>query len=40
VIVLMGTGNRGLAGLIVDLFARIRGSWQRRTSAKAAAPGV
>jgi len=40
VIVLMGTGNRGLAGLIVDLFARVRGSWQRRTSAKAAAPGV
>jgi branched-chain amino acid transport system permease protein len=36
VIVLMGTGNRGLAGLIVDLFASARGLWQR-ASAKAEA---
>jgi branched-chain amino acid transport system permease protein len=36
VIVLMGTGTRGLAGLIVDLFARARGLWQR-ASAKAEA---
>jgi branched-chain amino acid transport system permease protein len=40
VVVLMGTGNRGLAGLIVDLFTLVRGSWRRRATAKAAAPGV
>jgi branched-chain amino acid transport system permease protein len=37
VIVLMGTGNRGLAGLIVDLVAGVRAMWQRRASAKAEA---
>jgi branched-chain amino acid transport system permease protein len=40
VIVLMGTGNRGLAGLLVDFVARVRGAWQSRASAKAAAPGA
>jgi branched-chain amino acid transport system permease protein len=40
VIVLMGTGNRGVAGLVLDLIAWVRRSLQRRTSAKAAAPGV
>jgi branched-chain amino acid transport system permease protein len=34
VIVLMGTGNRGLAGLIIDLAASARTAWQRRASAK------
>jgi branched-chain amino acid transport system permease protein len=40
VVVLMGTGNRGLAGLIVDLVTLVRGSWRRRASAKATAPGM
>ena len=40
VIVLMGTGNRGLFGLILDVFARLRASWQGRISPKAAAPGA
>jgi branched-chain amino acid transport system permease protein len=40
VIILTGTGNRGLSGLIVDLLVRVRGWWQARASAKATAPGV
>ncbi len=40
VIVLMGTGNRGLAGLIVDLVAWARAAWHRRGSANATAAGA
>ncbi len=39
VILLAGTGNRGLAGLTVDLFAFIRG-WLRRRSSDTAASGA
>jgi branched-chain amino acid transport system permease protein len=40
VIVLMGTGNRGLAGLLVDVLGVVRRIWQRRIAAKAAASGA
>lgn len=40
IIVLMGTGNRGLAGLLADLFTYLGGWLRRRTSPKPAASGV
>jgi branched-chain amino acid transport system permease protein len=40
VIVLMGTGNRGLAGLAVDSVALVRRLWHSRMQAKASAPGA
>lgn len=40
IIVLMGTGNRGLAGLLADLFTYLGGWLRRRTSPKTAASGA
>jgi branched-chain amino acid transport system permease protein len=39
VIVLMGTGTRGLAGLIADIFAYVGNRMHRAAAAKLAAPG-
>jgi branched-chain amino acid transport system permease protein len=39
VIVLMGAGNRGVAGIVADMVERIRAHWQNRMSRNAPAAG-